>query len=280
MSMVSCQKESPLVVSDSGTNVFYQLPQGNHPYDDEIVEFYKNYNCFILYKFSNPDYNYNWTGPVDVNLSVNPADTMYISDALKYLHKNLFDIYPSQFLKATMPFSILLASKIKIGNVQQDLNMISDYSAISSLRSLSFGLVNDSLQTLTGPDLDLSRGWLHMAYWNLLIKNNMLSIPEGFQDLSISGKTTSDVVIRANPHKYGVLPPSLITAYLPQDDYITDFLGYIQVITSTDSTSFANTWLVPSVDINGLYREKYDLIVNYYKDNYGVDLQAIGDFKN
>jgi len=112
MSIVSCQKESPLVVSEPGTNVFYQLPQGNHPYDDEIVEFYKNYNCFILYKFSEADYNYNWTASVTTTLSVESADTMYISDALKYLHRNLFDIYPKQFLKETMPFSILLASKI------------------------------------------------------------------------------------------------------------------------------------------------------------------------
>ena len=35
--------------------------------------------------------------------------------------------------------------------------------------------------------------------------------------------------------------------------------------------------LNPVKDVNGLIRKKYEILVNSFKENYGIDLQAIGD---
>ncbi|GAB3349537.1 hypothetical protein GCM10027566_05880 [Arachidicoccus ginsenosidivorans] len=274
--LFACHKEEPLVVSKPGTNLLYSLPQGDHPYDNDIVQFYHKYNCFILYKFDSVDYNYNMTGIVRSKLSITPADSNYIAQALTFMHKNLFDVYPESFLQKTMPFSILLSSEIMI-DTSQVFTQRYYFDAYCSQRGISFGLVNDSFPELTTQQLNQARGWLNMVYWQAALANGHLSYPDGFTALSVPNNQY-DLVL-ANQHKYGVLS-SFFSHYFGPYDYTADFLSYIIEITSTDSTTFANTWLTPQVDINGLYKKKYELIINYYKTNYGINLQAIGDLKN
>ncbi len=40
----------------------YQLPQGNHDYDQTIVDFYKNYGVYLLYDFTEKDAYWYVTG--------------------------------------------------------------------------------------------------------------------------------------------------------------------------------------------------------------------------
>lgn len=276
--LISCQKEDPLNVSMPGTNVFYKLPQGNQPYDDKIVELYNKYNCFILYKFDSVDYNYNLTGNVFDNLSIVPADTNYITEALGFLDKNLFNLYPDAFLKKSLPFSILLASDISVNVTDRNESGVHRLSAISSVRSLSFGIVNDSLGSLTSAQLDSTRGLLQMYYWQLAINNGNLDLPDSWSDFSSTNFYYE--YASKNPRANGILPVSLNLWMFPKFDYFSDFLGYIDLITSSDSATIEHTWLDPAVDVKGLYRKKYEMIINYYKDNYGIDLQAIGNLKN
>jgi hypothetical protein len=35
--------------------------------------------------------------------------------------------------------------------------------------------------------------------------------------------------------------------------------------------------LSPDTDTKGVYRQKYDVVINYFKITFGVDLQAIGN---
>lgn len=281
MTVFACKKEDALVVSPTGTNVLYSLPQGNHPYDTTIMQFYKDYTSLILYKFDSVDYNYNITGAVMPGLNIVPGDTSVIPEALDYLQANLFNVYPKSFLVQTMPFAILLASNIYV-NYTMYLYGTYYYSVMAGTRTLAFGLVNDSLHTLTGAQLDSTRGLLNMAYWQLAISNGTVACPSGFDSLTTyAGKGT---VIAANPAQYGILPPSLSQLLFLQAaaslDAENDFLGYIDVITSTDSLTMQNTWLSSSVDVKGMYKKKYDLVRNYCLQSYGVDLQALGNIKN
>ena len=66
----------------------------------------------------------------------------------------------------------------------------------------------------------------------------------------------------------------------------TDALFFITAIISTpyanlmaeDTTPNSyNGILNPKKDKNGLIRKKYDLLVNCLKENYNIDLQAIGN---
>ena len=68
--LCSCEKEDDLKISEKKTQRF-DLPQGNHDFDEQIVEWYNDYETAVLYKFSNADINYHFTSSSnDVNYDV------------------------------------------------------------------------------------------------------------------------------------------------------------------------------------------------------------------
>lgn len=280
IALYACRKDGALS-SSPDTNTFYTLPQGSHPYDTAIVSFYKKYNSFILYRFDSVDYNYNITGPVFSGLYMSPADTGDIAQALDYLQTNLFNLYPENFLQKTMPFKILLASHIFIssdGHGQSGLAAGTYYyNAYAGANYMAFGVVNDSLKTLSGHQLDSTRGLLQMACWQQATGNGNIARPPGFDTLTNYTAMAQFGNNNPNRNKYGVF---FTTSPRGLYDAAGDFLAYIDIITSTDEETMKNTWLSPAYDVNGLYNAKYKLITGYYKENYGVDLQAIGNLKN
>ena len=281
MTIYGCRKESPLTPSPEGTDHFYNLPQGNHPYDKTIVDFYSRYRSFILYKYDSVDYNYDIIGKVAEGLTLKLPDTAAVSLALHFMNTNLFTLYPAAFLQMTMPFKILLASEITIYSVGGPNTNIQPgtyhYSSFAGRNYMAFGLVNDSLGRMTRIQLDSARGWLHMAYWQQAIGNGILDVPPGFSQLTDYSKMGDFGNNNPNKNLYGVF---FTTESHGRYDAITDLLAYICVITSTDSATMHDTWLSASYDVNGLYNQKYDLVTDFYKKTYGVDLQAIGDMKN
>lgn len=264
--LTACQKEAALTPSPA--HPFYSLPQGNHPYDQSIGQFYQNYHSYILYKFDSAAYNYNVTGPLNPELAMQVADTNDITAALDFLHAQWLDLYPTAFLQQTLPYKILLSSQISIADIYNgQIDYYSYYGASAGLNYVAFGLANDSLKTLTTPQIDSTRGVLNQAFWQQAVQSNMIERPASFDSL-----TNYAYVNQTNLNQNGMF------YYHPYgNNGVVDFLDYIQVITSTDSTTMSNTWLSPSVDVNGLYTAKYNMILNYYIQHYGVNLQAIGN---
>lgn len=84
--LCSCEKEDDLKISEKKTQRF-DLPQGNHDFDEQIVEWYNDYETAVLYKFSNADINYHFTSSSnDVNYDVKvEADEEGIRAAVKFL---------------------------------------------------------------------------------------------------------------------------------------------------------------------------------------------------
>ena len=58
--LYSCNNEDDLDISEKKDNRF-DLPQGDHDFDDQIVEWNNNYGTSVLYRFSNADLNYHFT---------------------------------------------------------------------------------------------------------------------------------------------------------------------------------------------------------------------------
>jgi hypothetical protein len=266
LTLTACHKEAALQPSSS--NRLYTLPQGNHPYDQDIQQFYDTYHTVMLYKFDSMDYQYNITGPLNVYLYIKPADTSYIPAALDFIHTNWLDLYPSAFLQKTLPFKILLASSIGIGVPYLSQIVAYNYqSTYAGMNWVGFGIVNDSLQKLTPGQIDTTRGALNKSFWQQAIQNQMIETPDSFSTLTTYSKLTS-----SNLKQYGCFYD-----HNPNNNAANDLLDYIQVITSTDSVTFKNKWLTPSFDTKGMYAIKYNLIKNYYRTKYGVELQTIGN---
>ncbi|MHA4809364.1 hypothetical protein ACX0G9_14725 [Flavitalea flava] len=274
----SCYK-SP-VLTPGTANILYALPQGNQPYDKDIVDFYNTYGTFILYKWTAADFGYGVTNAVFFNqIQAFPADTNYIQQGLHFLHANLLDVYPIAFVKQTIPWRILLAGEIdSIAVINSntvyapptyDTTHNISVTAVSGQHQITLGQVDSIMPLLTPAQVAKARGWLNRAYWQQAISNKVVEMPPSFDAV------TNYAILNSSNHlRLGAL-------YYRTDgstnDATSDFLDYIQMITSTPFQQISDTWFTPQTDTNGLIRIKYNIIVQYYQANFGIDLQAIGD---
>lgn len=259
--VISCKKEAR-IISDQIVPE-YSLPQGNHPYDTQILEFYNKYGCYILYKFSEKDFKWN----VSNNLSyiAEQGDENYIAPALEALDKYLFKFYNTDFLKKALPYKIILSSKIREITYQND-TLQTPVSCVSTISHIAFGQVDIRLTTLSASDLKAMKISLQKEFWLQAVAYGKIPLPQLF----ISA-TKYNEVFPWNKKNYGAFDnsPGLATTLY------SDFASYINVIVSTTSEQLEKTLFLPANDPNGKYRLKYNIIINYYKQNYGVDLQLI-----
>lgn len=262
----ACKKEETLTKTED--NRLYHLPQGNQPYDQEIMDFYKEYNVVILYKYSALDFSYSPNGANPPYVTAIPAEPGQVKESLDFLHEQWFNLYNKSFLKQALPFKILLASNlVKVVPPYQPETAGTSYPlAVKGFNHVTFGRAGRT-STMTAADKDTMRGALHKSFWHLAILNRLVELPPAFVALI----PDYSLVHAWYPERHGVF--KLFSGITHADD----FAEYIHVITSTDYTTLQNTLFIPSRDPKGMFRKKYDAIVQYYLQKYNIDLQAIGN---
>ena len=88
----ACADDSP-ALTPSGIKTGYVVPQGTNDYDKTIVDFYKKYGSYLLYKFTGKDTYWTpsgWKNGVIGTVAnggqpgyvVAPADTQYVAKQL------------------------------------------------------------------------------------------------------------------------------------------------------------------------------------------------------
>ncbi|MBO9732120.1 MAG: hypothetical protein J7623_25995 [Chitinophaga sp.] len=242
----------------------YTLPQGHQSYDDTIVAFHKQYGSYILYKFTQHDFDYNYIDKRTDTASM--GDTAYIPQALAFLRTQLFNGYPETFLQKTMPYKILLAR-----HITDTLGVLKDCAATNSM--IAFGCTDSTLSARTAAELRLLRGKLHRNYMERAYRVSAIAIPD---DFAASAPNSYGSVGNDNRYSLGVVDT---IANYSQLNLATDYLAYIEMITSYSYTELTTPGhpLSPDVDVNGLVMKRYNIVVNYFMNRYGADLQAIGN---
>ena len=109
---------------------------------------------------------------------------------------------------------------------------------------------------------------------SLLDDKKKIVVPSDFY----VGSNYTDRITTTNMYSRGFLSRAT-----KQED---DVNYYIEAIISTSYEDLNSEYnnvdsykgvLNPIKDVNGLIRKKYDILVNYFKGEYGIDLQKIGD---
>ena len=126
---VACYDEKEL--SPSGIISSYLVPQGEHDYDDVIVEYYNKYGSCLLYKFTDKDTYWTPSGWMNGVLGVDgtngylvtPADEKYVGEQLDVIEKLWFSSYSDEFLKEFLPVKIMLCSEIDSVYVTWDFSV-------------------------------------------------------------------------------------------------------------------------------------------------------------
>ena len=293
--MQACNKDKnpPQASQKPGTR--YTLPQGNASFDAAIVDFFHKYDSYILYKFSDVDFNYQ----LSYNLATPPigtggfvpgpvvmrgGDSIAIQSALDFMNQYWFAFYPEDFKKKYLPQKILLAGLI-YNTAYNTTTKIYDTPRVNPLT-----VPIEGVDHITLPKIDtafntypLASKILLKAQVNKIFLKHLMYPPISTMPAVISQPTdffkvsdyTVNALTKANMYKYGF---DTVVAGRAPGNYV-DLLAFLDTICTKPKSALDAYMLNPSVDVLGLTKRKYDLLVNFFK-NYGVDIQAIGNKQN
>lgn len=120
MLLVSCYKEDALTPS-KGTEEIFSIPQGDHDYDDVVVDWFERYGFYTLYVFEPKDlywYNDGWLeggNPINIPTGTekgSPGNEEFVGYAMDIFHDMMMRHYPDELLKQGMPLRVFICSEL------------------------------------------------------------------------------------------------------------------------------------------------------------------------
>ena len=264
ISVLGACKETVLQPSENQSSQ-YSLPQGNHPFDQRIVDFHKKYGTYILYKFTEEDFRWNFT--LRLAYSGIPADPDRVEKALNFLDKELFGYYDEELLKQLLPFKFMLSKEIRWLDLATGYPDPGPTDAVCSESHVAFGHVGPRWDSFTEQKIRAVKGNLHGTLWRSAMERKKIEKAPNF----IKGIDYSNVA-SWNYRDFGIFNSTSNSA-------TQDFGDYIARITSHTLAELETLYFNPEFDPTGIYRAKYEALIAFYKANYNIDLQTIGNAK-
>jgi len=289
-------------LTPSGDALTYKLPQGNNDYDQTIVDYYNKYGTYILYKFQDKEAYWTPSGwqkgitgvKGSMGFSVLPVDPANIKQQLSLIKELWFDSYNDAFLKANLPAKILLCAEVD--------SVIPDYSTSPmSYRGVKIGAWYNYYNICVGYGDGTTSAQLTAAdkrklkdKWNRIFVKNIVdrgavAMPAEFS----SGVNYTSVTSLSSNSKLwalGALGPGYSATAIRDWGYFMLMMichseTFLKTVPSSisDSNTSEASWqgiLTPTKDTNGLLKKRYDMVRNYYIQNYNIDLQQIGNNLN
>lgn len=269
----------------------YILPQGKAPEADaRIVTLYEKYGSYFLYEFKQRDFDWKL---VDVSLgdgemdymaySYTPADPMYVGDVLDMLDVVWFCFYPDDFLKKTIPYRVLLVSTLEEIDLYYEETFEKDYWIDANKIVISH--CSGVLREMSGEDKRELKNVLQrdlMYYW---LSAGIFEIPNEFYEVSDYSSNADIEIESENYARHRGFVPTWTGEWVEWSEYMmnvnnpmyltydqqNDLYAYLERMIMCTSQEWEEDLKYP------LVRQKYDILRNYFKENYGFDVQAIGD---
>lgn len=289
---IGCYDEDTLTPTTI-SELTYTLPQGDHDFDKDIVDWNKRCGFFFLYKFEPRDVYWNWTGWQE--LLEKPDQEGYISNAsqcvieetredlvgewLGFIENKLFKLYPDTVLRRCMPIKFILSGRyaaLDWFNVLKDnalgVRLGADYIMLNN--------ENKKLEEFTSRKKELVKDTLNLVFLRLQISKGRIYIPDAFGQVSVYSTSASSVTT-ANMYSQGFIKTYTNTAVASDwDVYLAAVVKtpYNELIEEPEDGDYSFRGILHSKkDVNGLIREKYNILINHFKENYNIDIQAIGN---
>lgn len=303
-----CSEEDSL--EPSGTEVGFKMPQGNHDYDDRIMEYYEKYNgVCLLYRYEEKDaywtaryyyktvfdpltQTYNPYGPNGATgfyyFQYENPDTNYINQHLDLLEESFFNLYKEEALKKYLPLKLLLASTLtnaKTKTLTEAVNAKAIYD--ETIVQLLFAGCNASIEEMTTEEKETySYDVNRMFLYEYLASGKLMEIPLAFSEVSTYSTTTvSDM---PTLYKNGLLNSSASMSYetdwknFMDAIFTTPYEDMIAYYPDTDRTykgmlcSDKSNGQKPK-DSTGKIREKYEAMVEYFQEEFGIDIRRFAN---
>lgn len=292
MALFSCKKDTAIGPA-TDVPADYILPQGDAPADanEKILSLYNTYGSYFLYNFTQKDFLWvpstgGSNSKIDTAVLGNPAYTM---DMLNFLHDIWLKFLPEDFKKNQgIPYRVMMADTIKqyrVGYPPGREYLYFDYKIVG--KSITFAGMNASLRTMTPASKVAKRNALIGVIWNYYIQNKILDVPDSFYDISDYVTYPASPINASNPanvdafRQRGFMPVSYLPNGNPSEWYYgtyswpqaksNDIATYITAILTRTDEQMASYLAYPMI------KQKFDLLVNYYKSRYNIDVRAIAN---
>lgn len=280
--LVSCYNDENIKGEESQPK--YIVEDGDEPVDHFIYQFYQKYDAFILYNYESIDYIWNMSTLLDVKL-VKQENKAILNEGVKYMDKVLFKYYTDDFKKRYFPFKILMADSVQVA---QSAVWYKDETACAGLSYMGIGKIRSGISEIAPDSLVFLRGKMHATLWgNFLYNNEMIDFPEAYWKISSEYYGTNLKQIDGNSslkpdqvdtRKYGFWDRDRTrdsgNSYCMAPNRTQDISQFINMIT-THTAAEMEALIAPYDRL----KDKYYLLINQIKDEYGVDIQAIGNEK-
>lgn len=281
--VTGCKKESALTPSPEPENVYGDptLPQGNHPYDATILDMFKKYKTLFLYKYEQKDIMYNVTwwigGRYDAAANKTmagyfdvPADENYVDEQLDLIDETLLKYYPESLLKAGLPQKVFLLDSFYntwSGSGTPTYNLRTMFDTYKGGDFFLVTWAGSRINSITAPQKYAVKSQLNSLFLAYAHTKNAVKRQAEFTAL-----TDYSLVDYWTAYEQGVIDYS--RAGIEED---WDVFMETIVSNSYASLTAPGGLLHPSVDVNGLIKKKYDIVISYFQNTFGIDLQAIGN---
>ncbi|RXK87069.1 hypothetical protein [Filimonas effusa] len=290
-----CKKEA-VDTTPSGIIDTYTLPQGNHDFDTRIVSYHQQYGTYLLYQFTDRDVYWSptantkptmaSTGFWSTGVEVAPANVNYISAQLDLIQSQWFSYYSDKFLKEFLPSKILLCSKLDSVYAGYVFVPVFAYSKVTkpipayyNYDNITVGFGSDTITKLTATD---KRNFMARTNSQFIksIASRTLSVPP----VTFSSSVNYGVTYTSQGAAYaqGILQVYYngLTAQGDWNAYMAAMVNYSEKELNTsvaDTDATAAGILNATKDKNGKIRQRYNMVRNYFINEYQVDLQKIGN---
>lgn len=302
ISMASCGYSEDSL-EPSGDALTYKLPQGNNDYDQTIVDFYNKYGTYILYDFSDKDAYWTpsgWKNGVlgttstgKTGFIVTKAEPSYISQQLALLKKVWFDSYSEKFLKAMLPVKILLCSEVdSVGyNFKTTPFSVSGFKVGAWYNYYNICVANgcSDITSLTSATTRTFKDKINRVFIQSIIDRAIVTPTEEFSSATNYSAITSSLKY-PDLWALGTFPQSYqATAARDWGIFMLMMVTHSETFLSVAPANFSTTiateasWqgiLSAAKDKKGILKKRYDMVRNYFIQNYDTDLQEIGNHLN
>lgn len=307
VTLTSCSNDEE-TLTPSGKDDGYIIAKGDADYDQTINEFYKKFSSCLLYQWTEKDVYWTPSGWMNGALGtsdeggkngyiVSSPEKDRISNQLHILDRLWFRFYSIKALQKLLPYKIMLC-----GNVQEVTGSWTyeppyiyqytgkDVSAHYNYDNIAVSFASNKADNLCNSDSLRICTDFNSVFLKSMAGRSMISVPQKFSE-GIDYTNAGYLNNNSDFFERGIFPDT--KSYAPDADkdwtvILTMMISYPENFLTQEPQSTLEEWvhkgdnfydgiLNPAKDSKGLIKKRYDIARQYFIDNFGTDLQAIGN---
>lgn len=276
LGMIACSEDKGIGNVPALTDE-YVLPQGHSSADARIVDIFEKWGTYILYEYTADDLR--WL-QVDANsmwegYEYTIPDTSYVDEMVDFLEKAWFQFFPDEFHREFMPYKVFLVSELKYVDSYYGTESVYDARIVDS--HMVIANCSEKLENMTSEEKLSFKLDIQSVLWAAWLSK--FEIPEAFYEVSDYATIAS-----VNPEDWnyarelGFVADADGVEWSTQDPWPSTTLSENADLDAFLSGMYSRTEEEWEEDLTyPLVKQKYDILRNYFLENYHFDIQSIGN---